>query len=68
MKDRRAYGAFLIWISVIVLVSNPLAEEPKNPFQIGLVQDWTQHHIVFSRDGLMNESVLVCFQSPSFSH
>jgi hypothetical protein len=59
VNDSRAYGAFLIWISVIVLVSNPLAQEPKNPFRIGLVQDWTQHHIVFSRDALMKNPGLI---------
>ena len=59
MNDSRAYGAFLIWVSVIVLVSNPLAQEPNNPFRIGLVQDWTQHHIVFSRDALMKNPGLI---------
>lgn len=59
MKHRRASGAFLIWISVFVLVSSPWAQEPDNPFRIGLVQDWTQHHIVFSRDGLMKNPGLI---------
>ena len=67
MNDSRAYGAFLIWISVIVLVSNPLAQEPNNPFRIGLVQDWTQHHIVFSRDGLMKNPGLV-YSEPRIVH
>ena len=59
MKDRRASAAFLLWISVIVLVSSPWAQEPSNPFRIGLVQDWTQHHIVFSRDALMKNPGLI---------
>ena len=67
MNDSRAYGASLIWISVIVLVSNPLAQEPNNPFRIGLVQDWTQHHIVFSRDGLMKNPGLV-YSEPRIVH
>ena len=67
MNDSRAYGAFLIWISVIVLVSNPLAQEPNNPFRIGLVQDWTQHHIIFSRDGLMKNPGLV-YSEPRIVH
>jgi hypothetical protein len=67
VNDSRAYGAFLIWISVIVLVSNPLAQEPNNPFRIGLVQDWSQHHIVFSRDALMKNPGLV-YSEPRIVH
>ena len=59
MNDSRAHGTFLIWVSVIVLVSNSLAQEPNNPFRISLVQDWTQHHIIFSRDGLMKNPGLI---------
>jgi hypothetical protein len=59
VKDRRASAAFLIWTSVFVLVSSPWAQEPSNPFRIGLVQDWTQHHIVFSRDALMKNPGLI---------
>ena len=67
MKDRRAIGAFLIWISFFVLVSSPWAQEPGNPFRIGLVQDWTQHHIVFTRDGLMKNPGLV-YSEPRIVH
>jgi hypothetical protein len=67
VKYRRAYSAFLVWISVIVLVSNPLAQEPNNPSRIGLVQDWTQHHIVFSRDGLMKNPSLA-YNEPRIVH
>jgi len=46
VNDSRAYVCILIWISVIVLVSNPLAQEPNNPFRIGLVRiDSTPHRI-----------------------
>ena len=59
MTERRAIGAFLIWISVFVLVSSPWAQGPSNPIRIGLVQDWSQRHILFSRDGLMRKPGLI---------
>lgn len=53
MKHRHAQGAFAMLTGFFILVSNLQAQVPANPARIGLVQDWTQHHIVFSRDALM---------------
>jgi hypothetical protein len=59
VKHGYAYRRLAILAGFFVLVSNLQAQSPANPARIGLVQDWTQHHIVFSRDGLLKNPSLL---------
>ncbi len=53
MKPRHAYGAVAIWcVVVFAFVSNLCAQEGIVPRHVGVPQDWSQHHVVFSRTGL----------------
>jgi hypothetical protein len=42
-----------------VLGSSPRAQDAVNPARIGLPQDWTQHHILFTRDALLQNPELI---------
>ena len=59
MKERRAVAAFLVSVCIFVLVASPWAQGPVAPHRFGLVQDWSQGHILFSRDGLMKKPGLI---------
>jgi hypothetical protein len=60
VKHRHFCGAVAIcWASLFLLVASGWAQEAANPFRIGLPQDWTQHHLIFSRDGLQRHPELV---------
>ena len=67
VKRRHAHGVFAIWTLLLVLVSSPRAQEPLNSVRVGLPQDWTQHHIVFSRDALMKNPGLI-YSEPRVLH
>lgn len=67
MKPRHAYGALVVWIWFSVFVSGLWAQEPSNPLRAGVPQDWTQHHIVFSRDGLAQRPDLI-YNEPRILH
>ena len=64
-------GYAYVWIAIVagffVLVLNLHAQSPANPARTGLVQDWTQHHIVFSRDGLLKHPSLI-YREPRIAH
>lgn len=60
MKHRYPYGAVAIcWASLFLLVASGWAQEAASPFRIGLPQDWSQHHIIFSRDALQRQPDLM---------
>ena len=59
MKLGYAYGWIAILAGFFVLVLNLHAQSPANPARTGVVQDWTQHHIVFTRDGLLKHPSLI---------
>jgi hypothetical protein len=65
------HGHAYVWIAILAgffgLISNLQAQPPANPARIGLVQDWTQHHIVFSRDGLLKNPSLL-YREPRIMH
>lgn len=67
MKSRHAHGAFVIWTWFSVLVSGLWAQEPSNLLRAGVPQDWTQHNIVFSRDGLAQRPDLI-YNEPRILH
>jgi len=59
VKHGYAYGRLAILAGFLIVVLNLQAQSPANATHIGLVQDWTQHHIVFSRDGLLKNPSLL---------
>ena len=67
MKPRHAHGALVIWTWFSVFVSGLWAQEPSNLLRAGVPQDWTQHHIVFSRDGLAAHPDLI-YNEPRILH
>lgn len=52
MKRRDVYAAFAVLLWVWIIGTDGLAQEGI-PSHAGIPQDWTQHHIVFTRDGLL---------------
>lgn len=67
MKRKHAVGVFVVSMCVLVLISSPSAQDSPNPMRIGLPQDWTQHHILFTRDGLMKNPGLL-YNEPRVVH
>ena len=60
MKPRCPYGAVAVWCVVFfALVPNMCAQEATAPKHIGVPQDWSQKHIVFSRDALAQHPDLI---------
>lgn len=60
MKRRHLSGAVAIsCVSLFLLVSGGGAQQNPRPFRIGIPQDWTQHHIVFTRDALQRQPELL---------
>jgi hypothetical protein len=41
------------------MISSPNAQDNLSPTRIGLPQDWTQNHVLFTRDGLMKNPGIV---------
>ncbi len=67
MKNRYAQCAIAILAGFLLLPSNLPAQAPANPAPTGLVQDWTQHHILFSRDALLKNLGLLTAE-PRIAH
>lgn len=67
MKRKHAVGVFVVCICVFMLISSPRAQDNPNPTRIGIPQDWTQHHILFSRDGLMKNPGIL-YDEPRVIH
>jgi hypothetical protein len=61
VKDRHRYGASaILWTGLLVLATScAWAQESDNPLRVGVAQDWTQHHVVFSRDALAQHPDLI---------
>ena len=53
MRRNHALSAVVACICVLILISSPRAQESTIRARIGLPQDWTQNHIIFTRDGLL---------------
>ncbi|HEY1401632.1 MAG TPA: hypothetical protein VF953_08580, partial [Terriglobales bacterium] len=53
MTRRHSYGVLPMLIWLLVLVSSLWAQEAAQPVRMGAPQDWTQHHLIFTRAGLM---------------
>ncbi len=68
MKPRHPYGTVAVWCVVFfVLVPGMCAQEATAPRHTGVPQDWSQHHIVFSRDGLVQHPNLI-YREPRVLH
>ena len=63
MKHRHSYRGWTTTTWLLVLVSSLWAQEAANPIRMGVPQDWTQHHLIFTRAGLMKHPS-VLFSEP----
>lgn len=52
MKPRHPYPTALWWVALLAVVPSMCAQEAAAPRHTGVPQDWSQGHIVFSRDTL----------------
>ncbi len=60
MKPIRPYSAVAaLCVILFALAPNMCAQESTPPRHTGVPQDWSQHHIVFSRDGLARHPDLI---------
>jgi len=60
VKPIRPYSAVaVLCVILFALAPNMCAQESTPPRHTGVPQDWSQHHIVFSRDGLARHPDLI---------
>lgn len=63
MKLARPYGAIAVWsavwFAVVWSMAVSLCAQEAAPMHTGVPQDWSQQHIVFSRDGLAQHPDLI---------
>lgn len=63
MTHRHPYGgAAVLCIALFVLVSGVWAQESPSPRHVGVPQDWTRNHLVFSRDALLRQPNLLYYE------
>ncbi len=69
MKDKHPNGVFVFGAAcfLVFAASAACAQESSNPLRAGVPQDWTQHQIVFTRDGLARNRGLV-YSEPRVLH
>ena len=67
MKHWHARALIAVIAGSFLLLSNLDAQEPANPVPNGLVQDWSQHHIVFNRASLLKNPSLIS-REPRIAH
>ena len=68
MKPRHPYVNVAVWCVVFfALVPSMCAQEAAAPTHNGVPQDWSQHHIVFSRDALARHPDLI-YREPRILH
>ena len=59
MKHRHCQGTLvLLWTLLLLLVASSWAQESSNPLRVGIPQDWSQHHVIFSRSALVQHPEL----------
>ena len=63
VKPARPYGAIAVWsavwFAVVWSMAANLCAQETAPMHTGVPQDWSQQHIVFSRDGLARHPDLI---------
>jgi hypothetical protein len=52
VKPRHPYATAVWWVALLAVVPSMFAQEAAAPRHTGVPQDWSQGHIVFSRDTL----------------
>ena len=67
MKHAHSYSGWATMTWLVVLVSSLWAQDAANPVRMGVPQDWTQHHLIFTRAGLMKHPS-VLFSEPRIAH
>jgi hypothetical protein len=59
VKPRHPYATAVWWAAFFAVVPSMCAQEAAAPRHTGVPQDWSQHHIVFSRDALARHPDLI---------
>jgi len=68
VKPKHPYGAVAVWwVVFFALVPGMCAQEAPAPRHTGVPQDWSQRHIVFSRDALALHPDLI-YREPRILH
>ena len=68
MKPKHPYWTVAVWcVMFFALVPSMCAQEAAAPRRTGVPQDWSQHNIVFSRDGLAQHPD-VLYREPRVLH
>src|SRR5882762_8354177 len=67
VKPRQPYATAVWWVAFFAVVPSMCAQEAAAPRHTGVPQDWSQHHIVFSRDGLAQHPNLM-YREPRVLH
>ena len=67
VKPRHPYATAVWWVAFFAVVPSMCAQEAAAPRHTGVPQDWSQHHIVFSRDALARHPDLM-YREPRVLH
>jgi hypothetical protein len=68
VKPKHPFGTVAVcWLVFFVLVPSMCAQEATAPRHTGVPQDWSQHHIVFSRDALAQHPDVI-YREPRVLH
>ena len=67
MKPRHLYATAVWWVAFLAVVPSMCAQEAAAPRHNGVPQDWSQGHIVFSRDALARHPDLM-YREPRVLH
>lgn len=72
VEPARTYGAIAVWAAVwfavvLSMAVNLCAQEATDPMHTGVPQDWSQQHIVFSRNALAQHPELI-YREPRVLH
>lgn len=59
MRRNHAVCVLVVCTCVLILISSPRAQENAIQARIGFPQDWTQNHIVFTRNGLLQHPEVI---------
>jgi hypothetical protein len=67
LKHKAFNGVFAIFAGLCLFTASVQAQAPEKAAHVGIVQDWSQHHVLFSRDGLLRKPELLTAE-PRIAH
>ena len=59
MSSNHSYAAMAVWCVSFLFLVPGLSAQANAPRHVGIVQDWSDHHIVFTLDGLIQHPELI---------